>query len=78
MYHWGYFFPFGLVFFLIIIGFFITNMIFWRKRGGMCYHNQSDALTILESRLARGEITGEEFYEIKETLKGKKRSSEKS
>jgi uncharacterized membrane protein len=78
MYHWGYFFPFGLVFFLIIIGFFMTNMILWRRRGGMCYHNQSDALSILESRLARGEITGEEFYEIKETLKGKKRYSEKA
>ncbi|MDY0395665.1 SHOCT domain-containing protein [Virgibacillus halophilus] len=50
--------------------FFITNVILWRKRG-LCYYNRSDALSILESRLAKGEITGEEFNEIKKTLKGK-------
>lgn len=71
MHHWGYFHPFGLIFFLTIIGFFITNMILWRRRGGICYHNQSDALSILEGRLVRGEITGEKFYEIKKTLTDK-------
>ncbi|MFD2211907.1 SHOCT domain-containing protein [Virgibacillus halophilus] len=55
---------------MIIVGFFITNVILWRKRG-LCYYNRSDALSILESRLAKGEITGEEFNEIKKTLKGK-------
>ncbi|MBS4201758.1 SHOCT domain-containing protein [Bacillus sp. FJAT-49732] len=65
MHHWGYFHPFAFVFFLIIVGVFIM---IWRGRGRKCYHPQNDALSILEARFAKGEISAEEFKEMKKTL----------
>ncbi|MBS4219944.1 SHOCT domain-containing protein [Bacillus sp. FJAT-49711] len=65
MHHWGYFHPFAFVFFLIIVGLFIM---IWRGRGRTCNHSQNDALSILEARFAKGEISAEEFKEMKKTL----------
>ena len=67
---WTHFHPFFFLFFILIVGFFIANMILWRRRRGACFHNPYDAVTILENRLARGEISKEEYQEVKETLKG--------
>ncbi|MBW8351568.1 SHOCT domain-containing protein [Bacillus sp. IITD106] len=66
MHHWGYFHPFAFVFLFILVGLFIMV---WRGRGRRYNHPQNDALSILEARLAKGEISAEEFMEIKKTLK---------
>lgn len=67
--YWEHFHPFPFIFFLLIIGFFIANMVMWRRRRGTCFHNPYDALTIPKNRLARGEISKEAYDEVKETLK---------
>jgi uncharacterized membrane protein len=68
--YWGHFHPFGFILFLLIAGFLITNFIILkRNRRGICTHTPYDALTILENRLAKGEIGIEEYQELKNTLK---------
>lgn len=70
--HWEYFHPFGFFFFMILIAFFISNIILWRRRGsGRCYYNDGDsnAIATLDNRLAKGEVSIEEYKELKETLK---------
>lgn len=68
--YWEHFHPFGFLFFLLMVGLFITNIIMWRRRSSWCYRHPYDALTILENRLARGEMNTEEYTKLKETLKG--------
>lgn len=41
----------------------------WRRGGRVCYHKRFDVLNILESRLAKGEISIEEYNHVKEILK---------
>ncbi len=68
--YWSHFHPFGFIFFVLIVGFLITNFIILkRSRRGMCTHTPYDALTILENRLANGEISIEKYKELKDILK---------
>ena len=74
-YYGWYFFPFGMVFFVIVV-FFIFRMIFWgfggwgwRRRywyGGA--YGYGDAREILRQRYARGEITKEQFDQMMKDL----------
>ncbi|MFF2753218.1 hypothetical protein ACFVR1_05615 [Psychrobacillus sp. NPDC058041] len=70
MMHYGHFPPFGFFFFLVMIGLIITNIIMWKRGRGNCYNNRIDAVNVLENRLAKGEVSIEEYKEIKETLRG--------
>ncbi len=66
---WMWLFP---IMFLIIMFFMLTNKNF----GFPCSHNQNEdkkeesALDILGKRYAKGEISKEDFEEMKTTLKG--------
>ncbi|WP_404456344.1 hypothetical protein LG329_09250 [Virgibacillus necropolis] len=69
--YWEHFHPFGFFFFIILVGLLISSIIMWRRRHGMCYHvnrQPHSAFSILENRLASGEINIEEYNQIKETL----------
>lgn len=66
--HHFWFFP-GFLFFLLFFGFFISNMIMWRKRGRMCHSGSFNALDMLEKRYVSGEIDEVEFRKIRENLK---------
>lgn len=71
MHHWGYFPPFGFLLFLIIIGFFITNIIIWRRRRNWLCPNtayQNTAQRILQKRLASGEIDIQEYKALRDVL----------
>jgi uncharacterized membrane protein len=68
MYHWGYFPPFGMVFFLLVIGFVLSNIVIWRRRSGMCSRYSHHALGILDKRLAAGEIDLDEYEKMKGIL----------
>jgi len=68
---WWFFFPFG-IFFLFIILLFVSRLIFWpmgwgRRRYwyGYGYGNASE---IVRQRYARGEITKEQFEQMKKDL----------
>jgi putative membrane protein len=68
------FFPFGFFwiwpFFALLFVFFVARWFFWGWgwgwRGGYGY--QSDAMRILEERYARGEITKEQFEQMRKDL----------
>lgn len=71
-----FFFPFGLFFFLIV-AFFAFRLLFWgwggRWRRGYYYHGgwgqpYGDALDILNQRYARGEITKEQYEQMKRDI----------
>ncbi|MGP4106363.1 hypothetical protein [Virgibacillus sp. L01] len=67
-----YFHPIGFFLFILLITFFITNIIIWKRRNSeKCYYNSSspNAMATLDNRLAKGEVSLEEYKEIKETLK---------
>ncbi|RDW22440.1 hypothetical protein CWR48_01665 [Oceanobacillus arenosus] len=68
MHHWGFFPPFGF-FFILIIALVISNIIMWRRIRKISTNSMSDALFILETRLAKGEINTDEYNEVKEALK---------
>jgi uncharacterized membrane protein len=68
MYHWGYFPPFGMVFFLFVIGLCLVNIAIWRSRSGMYYRYSQHAQVILDKRLATGEIDLDEYEKIKGIL----------
>jgi uncharacterized membrane protein len=73
MHHWGYFHPFGFIFFLLLIGLIIANFKMWRGKRGYCYQGgQHDPQLILDKRLASGDIDIEEYKKLKEVLNGKK------
>jgi len=69
---WWFFFPFG-IFFLFIILLFVSRLIFWpmgggwRRRYGYGY-GYGDANEILRQRYARGEITKDQFEQMKRDL----------
>jgi uncharacterized membrane protein len=74
MYHWGFFNPFGFLFFLLIIGLVIANIRMWRGRAGVCFRGlHYDSQFILDKRLASGEIDIEEYQKLKEVLIEKKK-----
>jgi putative membrane protein len=67
---WWFFFPFGIFFFLIIL-FFVSRMIFWPMGWGYrrrYWYGYGDANEILRQRYARGEITKEQFDQMKRDL----------
>ena len=70
MHHWV-FCPFGFLFLLLVIGFFVSNGILWRRRrwraNGGSYSNTPEL--ILDKRLASGEISIDEYKKLKEVLK---------
>ena len=60
----GYGFGFGpLAFLLLIVGIVLVVLAFTRKES-----KAGDSLEILKTRLARGEITKEQFEELKQVL----------
>ena len=63
------FFPFGILFF-ILIGFFIIRIAFWPGRRGYYgrWQGWNDPNEILRRRYARGEITKEQFEQMKRDL----------
>jgi putative membrane protein len=79
-YHYAgpfFFFPFGFLFF-VLIAFFVVRSLFWgwgwgwRGRGGYRggWGYGGDAKEILRRRYARGEITKEQFDQMKKDLDG--------
>ena len=73
-YPWGgwWFFPFGFFFFLIFL-FFVFRVAFWGLWGGWgwrrrYWYDYGDANEILRRRYARGEITKEQFDQMKRDL----------
>lgn len=70
MYYYGGMYPFhmfGFIFMIIFWVLVILGAIFVFKK---LYHhsNSRDAVSILKERYARGEITKEQFHEIKKDL----------
>ena len=66
------FFPFGILFFLILI-FFVFREAFWGCGGGWGWRRRywygfGDAHEILRQRYARGEITKEHFDQMRTDL----------
>lgn len=74
MHHWV-FFPFCLIFFLLVFGFFVTNMVMWRRRRwgwhGVGQSNTPDL--ILDKRLASGEISIDDYKKLKDFLKNERK-----
>jgi len=72
LFGWWFFFPFG-IFFLFIVLLFVSRLIFlpmgwgWRRRYWYGY-GYGDAHEILRQRYARGEITKEQFEQMKKDL----------
>lgn len=68
------FFPFGFLLFVVGI-FFVFRLAFWgwgAGRGyyrGSCDYNGADALEILGRRYAQGEITKEQYEQMKSDLR---------
>jgi len=69
---WWFFFPFGILFIFIVL-FFVSRLIFWpigwgwRRRYWYGY-GYGDANEILRQRYARGEITKEQYEQMKRDL----------
>ena len=69
-FHFGFI---GIVFLIFII-FFITRWVFWSNRCGDSsryysqYSENDNAQSIIKERYARGEITKEQFEQIKKDL----------
>ncbi|MFY4776185.1 hypothetical protein [Metabacillus sp. RGM 3146] len=72
---WGHhgFFPFGLFFLIPLFVFLAIRIILFRRYGSWCfgpghYQGRYDAETILMQRLARGEISEEEYLRLREIM----------
>ncbi len=67
---WWFFFPFGLIFFFAFI-FVVSRLIFWPLGWGWrrrYWYGYGDAHEILRQRYARGEITKEQFDQMRRDL----------
>jgi len=67
---WWFFFPFGILFIFIVL-FLVSRLIFWPLGWGMrrrYWYGYGDAQEILRQRYARGEITKEQFDQMKRDL----------
>ena len=65
-----FFFPFGIIFLFIVL-FFVTRLIFWPMGWGgrrRYWYGYGDANEILRQRYARGEITKEQYEQMKRDL----------
>ena len=70
MWHHG-FFPFGPIFFVLLIGLVIARGFMCRRRGWRYHDRMSgrfEAEAVLQKRLASGEIGEEEYKRLKEIL----------
>ncbi len=61
---------FMIIFWVVIIGLIIWGVIAFSRRGGSTYYRRQDPLEIAKERYARGEITKEQFEQIKRDLTG--------
>ncbi len=63
------FIPFT-IFFVLLIVFIVSRIIFFRRYGGFCgwQNGRMDAEAILRRRLANGDITEEEYQKVKDIL----------
>ena len=64
------FFPFGILFLLFVL-FFVSRLIFWPMGGGWrrrYWYGYGGASEIVRQRYARGEITKEQFDQMKRDL----------
>lgn len=65
--------PFGWLFFIpaLFVGFLALRWFWWGNWGGRgwCYQEE-DAIQVLGVRFARGELTKEQFEQMKEDLRG--------
>ena len=69
-YGWWFFFPFGFLFILFII-FIVGRLVFWpvgMGRRHRYWYGYGDANEILRQRYAGGEITKEQFDQMKRDL----------
>lgn len=57
-----------LIIWLIIIGLIVWGVIALSRRGGSYYYRRQDPLDIAKERYARGEISKEQFEQIKRDL----------
>ena len=67
---WWFLFPFG-IFFLFIVLFFVSRLIFWPMGWGWgrrYWYGYGDAREIIRQRYARGEITKEQFDQMNRDL----------
>ena len=67
---WWFFFPFG-IFFLFIVLFFVSRLLFWPMGWGWrrrYWYGYGDANEILRQRYARGEITKDQYEQMKRDL----------
>jgi len=65
-----FFFPFG-IFFLFIVLFFVSRLVFWPMGWGgrrRYWYGYGDANEILRQRYARGDITKEQYDQMKRDL----------
>jgi putative membrane protein len=53
---------------LVIIGLIVWGVIAFSRRGVLTYNGRQDPLDIAKERYARGEITKEQFEQIKKDL----------
>ncbi|WLD91678.1 SHOCT domain-containing protein [Alkalihalobacillus sp. AL-G] len=65
--HWG-FHPIGFIFFILLVGLLISNIMMHRRKYGKSNRDSHNALSILENRLASGEIDTDEYEKIKAIL----------
>jgi uncharacterized membrane protein len=64
-----YFFPFGFIFFLLLISLIIANIRMWRHGNRSYCHGSHHAQSIAKRRLANGEINEEEYHKLMDILK---------
>ncbi|WP_202080951.1 hypothetical protein [Caldalkalibacillus salinus] len=69
MHHMGYFPWFGTVFLMLLFGFLIYNMIWWRRNRSCHSGGAYNALDMLEKRYVNGEIDEAQFKIMKENLR---------
>jgi uncharacterized membrane protein len=69
----GHWFPFPWIFFAVLIGFLIFRVVMYRRYGGPwnrgANQGRLDAESVLQRRLASGEIDEAEYERIREILR---------
>jgi len=70
-YGWWQWAPFGWFFFipLFFVAFFALRFFWWGPWGGRgWYHHEDSAMLVLRERFARGEVTKEQFEQMRKDL----------
>ncbi|WP_054861333.1 hypothetical protein [Gracilibacillus sp. JCM 18860] len=71
--HGFYFHPFGLLMFLLLVGLLIAGIVSCKRKRDKYDYRLENALMILDSRLAKGEISIDEYNDILSTLNNDKK-----